>query len=161
MKARTILPALAAALLALFLLASCAVAPAETNGEAENGVSDAEKAQNNPARTIPGLYTESQSGAVSLEITLKEDNGAIVVARWLDPSGKTFTWSMSGSFDSRKNTLAYADCIKVSAFEDEQNGTITEVLYRDGKGSFRFENGEVRWIDEEEHFADSFVFVRI
>ncbi len=147
----------------LCLFASCGAAsdPSQT-GEpqsTESTETTADRTQDNPVRSFAGLYTESQTGAGSIEISALDADSALVAVRWNDGSGTTWMWNMSGTFNPKNRTIRYTDCIKIAVISDPENESITEVCYRDGKGSFSVENGEVRWTDNEEHFADRSLFV--
>ena len=166
MKLRSMLCASLLAVLCLILLVSCGAspkAPAQSDpaGESEISSASADETGENPARSVAGLYAESKTGAGSVEITLNGEDGAFIVVRWKDSSGTDWIWNMSGTYNEKKNTIRYEDCIRIANTQDAANGTVSETLYRDGKGSIRFENGELYWTDEEEHFADGLVFVRV
>ena len=150
---------LLAALMCLALLAGCSKTDDGTSDEAKPTVTQ-EKEQP-PIAGKSGIYTESQTGAGSVEITAGDSGKAYIVVRWNNSANESVAWNMSGEFDTKKNTISYADCLKTVTTADDSGKSLATVAYRDGKGSFRFEDDGLHWNDEEEHFADTLVFVRV
>ena len=56
-------------------------------------------------------------------------------------------------------TVDYTDAVKKNVVFNE-DGTVAseEVVYENGKGSFKFDDSTLTWTDEEEHAADDMVF---
>ncbi|MBQ7597315.1 MAG: hypothetical protein IJU56_01890 [Clostridia bacterium] len=157
MKRGTVL--LLAVLMCLALLAACSKTDDGTSDEAKPTVTQ-EKEQP-PIAGKSGIYTESKTGAGSVEITAGDSGKAYIVVRWNNSANESVAWNMSGEYNTKKNTISYADCLKTVTTADGSGKSLATVAYRDGKGAFRFEDDGLHWNDEEEHFADGLVFVRV
>ena len=150
-----------ALLMCLAVLTSCGsskksgTAPNET----QSTVTQAEEKP--PIALKAGVYTESQGGLGSVEITAGNNGRAHIVVRWNNGADESVAWNMSGEYNTKKDTIRYEDGFKSVTTTDESGESITSVAYRDGKGAFSFADDGLHWDDDEEHFADALVFVRV
>ena len=150
-----------AALLLVSVLACCGKEPEDPENPSQPQESTTvDSTADHPALQIAGNYTESKTGAGSLEVTLAKDDVVYLAVRWISDSGESLSWMMSGTYNKRKNTVEYEDGVKLTAITLDDGSSDSIVSYHDGKGVFTFAEDGVHWTDDEEHFADNAVFIR-
>ncbi len=110
----------------------------------------------NPVMNFIGSY---QAGRCSAQVEAVGNEGAQVTLMWVNSAFAATEWNMSGVFDPETMVLSYEDGTRIEHEADENGTDTTQVIYENGKGSFRFdENLTFTWDDQEEHAGDGLVF---
>ena len=161
MNLKKVIALMLAALLCVSLFAACGRSGEDADPDSTGESTQEDATANNPVRFFVGTYTESQTGAGTVEITLKGSDSAYIVVRWQNSPTESLTWNMSGKLNTRKSKIEYEDCFKTVTTYDSAGTGVSEIVYRDGKGVFNFEEDGLKWQDDEEYFADGLVFVRV
>ena len=150
---------LAAVLVLCLTVSACGNAAPEQETALSQTETSVDSTANHPVRPYAGIYTESQTGQGSVEITLKENDSAFVVVRWIAPDGNNTAWHMSGVFDEKKKTIKYENGFK--QIDNIGEDGAPAYMYHDATGTFTFTDEGLLWEDDEEHFADDMVFIRV
>ena len=143
------------------LLTSCGSTEISDAAPDETQLTLTQAKEQPPIASKTGIYTESQTGMGSVEITAGNNGRAHIVVRWNNGADESVAWNMSGEYNTKKDSIRYEDGFKSVTTTDESGESVTSVVYRDGKGAFSFADDGLHWDDDEEHFADALVFVRV
>ena len=110
----------------------------------------------NPIMNFVGTYAKDRASILVEADGMQESKFTIM---WGSSAAEHSEWTMTGVLNTETLTVDYTDAVKKNVVFNE-DGTVAseEVVYENGKGSFKFEGSTLTWTDEEEHAADDMVF---
>ncbi len=110
----------------------------------------------NPVMNFIGDYMSDRC-TIHVEASGKDE--AVFTVNWGSSGTERTIWTMSGPLDPDTLTVTYSNAVKTDIVLQDDNLPEQEtVLYKDGKGSFAFQDASLIWDDETEHQADGMIF---
>ena len=111
----------------------------------------------NPIMNFVGTYASGRASILVEPDGMQESKFTIM---WGSSAAETSEWTMSGVLNTETLTVDYTNGVRKNlVFNEDGSVASEEIVYENGKGSFKFdESNKLIWTDEQEHAADDMVF---
>lgn len=108
-----------------------------------------------------GDWLDGTSQRATMKITSTDGVYFDVEINWADSAADSTQWRMTGTYNPDENAIEYASGQKISMTDPELTGeTKNEVVYEDGAGMLKLEDGKLLWRDDKEEAAKGTAFER-
>ncbi|MBR3202471.1 MAG: hypothetical protein IKF60_02665 [Solobacterium sp.] len=120
---------------------------------AESGEGDGQ----NPIMNFVGTYAKDRASILVEADGMQESKFTIM---WGSSAAETSEWTMSGVLNTETLTVDYTNGVRKNlVFNEDGSVASEEIVYENGKGSFKFDGtNKLVWTDEQEHAADDMIF---
>lgn len=107
-----------------------------------------------------GNYNDTYSGRAYATVEKNDDDTLHILVHWGGSATEYAQWEMNATVDN--GTLVYSDSKKTNCTTaDDGAGETVEVVYENGTGYFKDENGSLYWYGSEDESCRDCVFERI
>ena len=113
------------------------------------------------SKDFVGDWIDSVSERATMKITSNDGVYFDVEINWADSAADSTQWRMTGTYDPNENAIEYNSGQKISITDPELSGDVkNELVYEDGSGLLKLEDGKLLWQDDKEEAAERTAFER-